>query len=589
MKRWLQEAYRSRLAPYLQFFVLLLLVAAAILIVMAISGCDACDDEDYSSSGSIYTHRATTEDYDSPTLAGPTSVSPGGKVELKANPAPGGGERTVKWWPASHAPGAGKCTVEWWPPPGAMNFQFPGQQPEPGGPPFVFKNVDENSDLRMSYTAPDQGTLVDTVQSRYADGSESSVAHETLISGQSQATVAPPVALPTRQVHSPATLNAWQIELWFDAPEGITLTTDLCQEWVTKLQGDEFFLAARMPMSTTAGSYRLPFVFGAPYSQTLYLDDYADPWGSPMLMTATLEYRPERLNFLANELPSAPGEHWAALGISTTEPVSCPTGLNSSNWGLMAKLLLDLHDQPDECRGCPVLFYGCYEGQNQPPEGLGLRSLAHSLGVESYQREGITCLGPMPVHLEEYGSNLHLGGTVAAFITPTLPIMLHGYILGPNDDVTVTMQYTSTVDGWRFYGGDWDKPDLNRPITDATEIVVPANSPANLWAVNDPVPADTVAGPHSLIITVTTTSSPILTTWHAIALWVGDWVAPPTPGPSVTPTATPTATPTPVSPTPGPSATPTATATATPTTVPPTPTPTSETRRRYLPLLVRSP
>ena len=84
--------------------------------------------------------------------------------------------------------------------------------------------------------------------------------------------------------------------------------------------------------------------------------------------------------------------------------------------------------------------------------------------------------------------------------------------------------------GWQFYGGDDRAPDYNAPITAATEIVVPQWQYTYIWAVNDSVPADTPAGPHSLIITVTSTTPPALTTWDTVLLWVGDWVAPPPPG-----------------------------------------------------------
>ena len=85
-----------------------------------------------------------------------------------------------------------------------------------------------------------------------------------------------------------------------------------------------------------------------------------------------------------------------------------------------------------------------------------------------------------------------------------------------------------TVAGWQFYGGSWDRPDLSAPIIPSvTEIVMPTNGLRHIWAVNDPVPADTPDGPHTLVITLTATTGPSLTTWDSALLWCGDWVAPP--------------------------------------------------------------
>ena len=84
---------------------------------------------------------------------------------------------------------------------------------------------------------------------------------------------------------------------------------------------------------------------------------------------------------------------------------------------------------------------------------------------------------------------------------------------------------------WRFYEGGWNAPDAGSPITPGTTEIALQNHDATLiWAVNNPVPADTPHGPHSLVLTVTSTTSPTLTAWDAIPLWSGGWVAPPPAG-----------------------------------------------------------
>ena len=533
MKDWFQKAYHGQMGVYLRFFVLLLSGAVLILIAMSISGCESCScDGDFDPKKYVpyyqtnYGRKGIAQGC-TPSLRWEQDVvGPGDTVNLTIVPCPDTGKRDITWTP----------------PPGTMDFEFLGKQPEPGGPPWVFKDVDAYDDLQVSYNYlkfPWVINLADTVESKYADGSRSAVAREIAVVDYALTTAAPftPATLHPASAQPQANVDAWAVDVWL-APRGITLTTQLCQEWATRLQGDEFFLAVRMPMTTTAitGSYRLPFVFGSPYSQTLHLRDYSSG-STSQVITATLEYRPERHTFLANELPQAAGEHWAALGIAATEPVSCPAGLNvpSGEWGLKANLLLDLHDQPDACEGCTVLVYGCYEGQN-PPESLAARMLARTMGVQSYQGEGITCFGAKPLRLDESANGgLHIGGALAAAITPTLPITMMTHIDNrTGNPVTLTLAYTSTVDNWQFYGGAWDAPDTNQPIIPGvTELTNPGvGFLTHIWAVNNPVPADTEAGSHSLVLTVTSTTSPALTAWEAIPLWSGGWIAPPPPSES---------------------------------------------------------
>ena len=530
MKPYSQNDYRNQIRGGRQRAgqALILFMLLLVLLSCNLKGCesDPWDPSETYTQLSSSTRKVTVSKYYAPLLEGTEEVETRDRIELKIRPAKGAGKRDIIWIP----------------PDGATDFRFPGKQPEWDDltQHWVFKNVDENDDLRMSYIGP-PGFFEriwfwdDIVLSHYRDGSSSGAGHRTWDLNRRPG-AAPPAAPPTlteRHLAQDAdTWNAWDVQLWLEPAAGITLTTELCQEWVDKLQGDEFFLAARMPMATTAvtGSYRLPFVFGTPYSQTVFLRQYS-PFNR--IVTATLEYRLDRLAFLDRKLPQAEGEHWAALGIAATEPISCPMGLNAAGWAVEASILLDLHDQPDDCTGCTVQVYGCYEGQNSPLESQESRALAHSLGIESYQGQGITCLGPKPIYLDYPGLSLE-GAPLTAVITPTLPITMHERVYNATGDVvTLTLGYTSSVSGWQFYGGDWVTPDTNKPIIPGTtEIVIPGQVPTSsyIWAINNPVPADTPDGPHSLVITVTSTTSPTLTIWDAITLWSGEWVAPPLPG-----------------------------------------------------------
>jgi hypothetical protein len=305
------------------------------------------------------------------------------------------------------------------------------------------------------------------------------------------------------------------------------MTTQSCDEWLARLRSDDYFIAFRMPMATAAPtmSYGLPFVFVTPYSQTLSLQETGVV--TPLL-TVPMEYRLGRLHFLANALPSAEGEHWASLGLSSTGPASCPEGLDLAvgEWHVLADLLIDLHDQPDDCEGCVLRYYYCYEGQASPwPSGATAAALARGMGVETYQDDGITCLGPKTLAVPP-ASGLYLSGSESVSITPTQRIELHEHLRNwTGGPVTVTLDLASTVEGWQMYDGDAEAPDLEKPILAGSPISIETWQ-QHIWLVND-VPEDTPDGPHSLVLTATVPTAPAQSTFDSIPIWCGDWVAPP--------------------------------------------------------------
>jgi len=130
MKNLIQKAYRGQLGPYLLSLVLLLILAASL------TSCTGSNTP-YGASTRTVLYGAAPPPGER--IAGPSAVPPGGTVDLDVDLTPGHGKRTFSWVP----------------PKGATNFDFPGEQPRPGGPPFHFQNVDESNDVRMSYTMPE--------------------------------------------------------------------------------------------------------------------------------------------------------------------------------------------------------------------------------------------------------------------------------------------------------------------------------------------------------------------------------------------------------------------------------------------------
>ncbi len=324
----------------------------------------------------------------------------------------------------------------------------------------------------------------------------------------------------------------WLIDLHFWPTQAQTMTTSLCQDQMALLQGGHTFLAMRFPVLPPTlvytEPYTLPVVIG-PDTPRLFLQDDSG-WPPTPVLTVPLEYKPEYLAFLENELPAAPGEHWLALGAVTTPTVDCAGVPALADWSYQAEVWLDFGGAQDAGRGRTLPCYYCYEGQSPPAALLS----ALDAGTASYQGWGITCLGPQPVYLESHVRPLELHSAYTSWVTPTQTISFsHSIWNWSSAPLTVSLAYSSALGlPWGFYSGTTSAPDLPLvPITGPV-LVQPFGwyPPRYFWAIAT-VPADTPDGAETLIITATDVNSPTNSAWTPDLLWVGDWVAPPLPPP----------------------------------------------------------
>jgi hypothetical protein len=327
-------------------------------------------------------------------------------------------------------------------------------------------------------------------------------------------------------------VELWEVGEWID-PREITMTQSVCQDWVDFFESEDTFIAFRAPVSptlTVTESYPLPVVQGDEYSNTMQLIGYSFP--QTTVFTAPLTLQPERFQFLENALPAAPGEHWMALGMAPGY-AECPPGLNlaANEWGFFGLGLLDMNHMPDNCEGCIIPKYYCYQGDNPPPiftgpGGAVLQDLAGALIPNAYQGEGITCIESGPMSLLDTQDNWYLGGSSTTWITPTQQITLHHYIMNwTQTTMTYSLSYSSTLDvNWKLYDGDWSGPDLNKPL-EGPYIV--ENIPQHIWFISDPVPLGTDTGPHYLYLKAEPVDDPGELRKTVDYLWIGDWVAPP--------------------------------------------------------------
>lgn len=338
---------------YTSFLVSLAVTVLFIISAMLSAGCEGCCGDKEEVYGSVHGLIQKWIGYDPPRVEGDDSGAPGGRVARRVQPNYSASDRTIVWRPD----------------PRVTSVSFYGEQPEPGGPPYVFTNVPGDASINVEYTVPENAPEGSALVDVFTEGNSSTVVEISVSSSSreqsARSRMDPPMVVP--QADEP--IDAWNVTTWID-PAGITLTTELCQNLVDTARRDEFFFATRMPLAPAEpGSidHPLPHIFDSPYSQTVKLIDARYPPSD--ILTGTLEYRTERFSFLANELPSAPGETWMALGLRDTGPVTCPTGLNLApgHWGIVAETLLNLSRQPDNCEGCTLRTYYCYEGTVSRP------------------------------------------------------------------------------------------------------------------------------------------------------------------------------------------------------------------------------
>ncbi len=522
--------FQGPVGDYLRFLAPLLVLTLIVFASMSVLGCGcSCDDDQ--PSGSFHTKPKTassTEWQAKMTRGSGEDVVQPGALGVRAI----GGEGTY----------TGQVQYRWHPPTGATNFQFT-VPPQAGGPPYVWEvTAGQSVGVQFNYPSLPEGVTSNFVTDKLEAGSRSSAglysttSFSTLISNQSAQNV------PANELDQPllsfdgqldsATVDAWFVERWFE-PQGITVTTSLCQDVVDIGQGEAAFLALRVPAPELPDteSIPLPLLFNSEEMNNVYLFDWDS---SSMVITAPVSYRFDRFDFAANELPAAEGEHWVTLGLDSETPITCPANLEleASRWSLVSDILIDLSSQPDACVGCVLTSYYCYEGQDLPVlESLQQKiaaDLAEKLGAgvsaATYQDWGITCVGPKLTQLIDT-SAWELGVIGTGHFTPTETIAFHHYLLANGLTLDLNIELTSDLDlQWGLYGGSWDQPNLADPLTNPVTV----DGWLDFWIISEPLPASTAAGSYSIQVSATNVSDSTDQRLVSDLFWVGEWVAPPT-------------------------------------------------------------
>lgn len=392
----------------------------------------------------------------------------------------------------------------WTPPSGAVNIQFPGRQPDPGGPPYTFSGLTPaqiatgiNVSYQVSQEMVNDGYFFDSLSILQGENSVSSQVQHFSIS--KLAAAEPPArSLPTRQLNAPQASDIWYVNHYTDVETN--LTTQICQDMVAQAQSANTFMAWRVPVAGTTlpnQPYTVPILTqssNSPYTilQTYGAGDVSMP----------LEVRGAASEWANQNLPAAQGEMWVALGVKPGATITCPAGLNVNAYSLNAEIQLDLTSLPDDCAGCVLEFFGCYKTETMP---AALRAAA-ALAPNSLTTDGYTCLGEDMVL--NMGSWAYDDFTESLLLKPGDPIYIHYFVFNwDTAPITLSLAPAPTLPGaaWVIRPGlaaDPWQPDMGAVV--GSQVTVPGNGQFH-FHIFSTVPAGASAGGYEYALTLSGT------------------------------------------------------------------------------------
>jgi len=450
------------------YMVILLLISVFVFANFSILGCTECGGSTSSNATSQTTATPNPVSAGAQTLNARSVYQPGDTVELKLA---GGWE------------GSGNGNFHWDPPKGASNIQFIDLQPEPGGPPFVFKNVSPaaaNAGIRVSYGAPQKQSksgyfydylYVYTSEQEYKTSISAHKVSDIAAQGEGLEAQAGPEEIEVR-ANASTPVEVWRLVRFNDFSGH--LDQSVCQEIVAQGKSANNFMAWRIPITDSVHlnqSYTLPLITTGNTQPKMLLS-------SGMLsLEMPLEIRAPATQWANANLPAADGQLWIALGVRPDAVIDCPT-MDRDGYSLVTMLSFDLSSRPQACDNCVLPMYSCYKtgaGETMPTTLLGPELTSVLLD------DNTNCLGPSELPLIDGAtSNWSFAPYTASLsLKPGDPIAIHYWIINnASYNQTFTWIASSNLAGvdWKVYPGtpgDNFSPDLEHPLNGDPLVIAP--------------------------------------------------------------------------------------------------------------------
>jgi len=550
-QQFVERLMRGPTGAYRRAFLSLLLSAGAIFALMTFTACD-CDEngvDDCDEFANKLRNAQIASMNNRLNQEQPPNVKAkiNGTHDVSVTLSSGGAALTgVRYYSALgvnvNDAGSGMITYTWRPPDGANDFVFTGRQPEPGWDParpvFTFRNVPPSTtpsemipvNFALPATSPYGGNQVVESLTAQPEVGPATTAYflPTLTDAAARVEDATVQTAAGTPLNAPsANVDMWTLQRWYK--RDIPITSAQCQQAVNFLQGEAAFIALQIPEPPHNGS------------ESMLLPLYKNAkiklqGGDGLSVQGEGTFRPERFTFAANELPQTPGKVWVTFGAVTTPTLTCPAGKATDAWEIYLDFQLDLSYAPDNCKGCALGVFLCYEGQELPGSRLAkyvarqqanqaleklVRATDAQASVQDYQDWGVTCGGPLPLQLIDDPSwqQWMLVGASAQAVTVTAPFTLSHTLEGGNFNppAQIDLAFSSNLNaGWHWSDG---AQTIHPPISYE-------GAPKTFYLVGQ-APADTPAGMYSTQITATLNGQPTDFRVATDLIWVGKWLPPP--------------------------------------------------------------
>jgi len=494
-----------------RYFLFLFLLAIGVMTFFSVLGC-TCGA---TGSGPKYTYSTTSSDMVDKKPGASTNPASGSMRALSLYYQKGDGREVYL---TGRSQSDLRVNMTYTPPKGATGVSFTGgPTPEPGGPPYVFKNISENQEFSVTYYLPQQTTdssFIDTLTVSDSIGSSTSTMSQKY--GYFINQTGPMDGSVKNTTTSPDLLALVAVEPWtvrhFVDFTG-ELNQDVCEDIITYGQSDDAFYLWRVPVP--------PHPVVGEYGFSITLPVYNEAGGvNPKALEATifasgyeldlpLEVRHDATVWANTHLAIPANENWVALGLKKDALLDCGEVPARSYWSMMLTSHFDLSSEPNDCEECSLPSYACYHSA-----ASGSAPLARSV-VEAILKQGMddnaiissdetTCIAINPILLNTGATWFYEPYTATLDLNPGDEILVHYWIDNyALEAKTFDLALTSDLAGaaWTIHpesASDPFAPDLSSTITDG-KLNVPASSTKHFF-MRSVVPVN-ASGTRSVYVT----------------------------------------------------------------------------------------